>query len=463
MRYLLFGTGDCYNRYRVWFDRDEVVALLDNSPNKQGEIIDGIPVMSPAQGVTEEFDAVVILSFYVNSMKEQLIRLGVDEASIYHFYDIHRLKGTDYLLHPIRKYGETEDDNKGKRVLLLNQNLSVGGPALTLFDCARVLKKNGYHPVYGSMVDGPLKEKLLGEGIPVVIDENMLIGTMRDAKWIKNYDMVFCNAINFYYFLSSRDENIPCIWWLHDSKFFYEGVDKKIITSISNENLEVLSVGRVAKEALTLYAPQLNPHYFLYGTDDVAVRYKKRCMNRKIRFITLGFVEDRKGQDILAKAVLLLDQDIRELCEFYIVGKNTSAMAQELMKTMADISEIVYTGMVDDVHEYIVDSNVLICASREDPMPAACAESMMHSVPCIVTDAAGTAEFITNRENGLVFKSEDAVDLSEKISWCVRNSDKLESMGKNARKIYDDYFRMDSFEANLMRVITKSMNGDGIQ
>ena len=87
----------------------------------------------------------------------------------------------------------------------------------------------------------------------------------------------------------------------------------------------------------------------------------------------------------------------------------------------------------------------------------------MHSVPCIVTDAAGTAEFITHGENGLVFKSEDAADLSEKISWFVRNSDKLKSIGKNARKIYDDYFRMDSFEANLMRVITKSINGEGIQ
>lgn len=463
MRYLLFGTGDCYNRYKVWFNREEIVALLDNSLAKQGSTVDGIPIVAPEEGVKMEFDVVVILSFYVNAMKEQLIRLGVEVSCIYHFYDLHKLKNADYVMHPIRKFGETENCHDGKKILLLNQNLSVGGPALTLFDCARVLKKNGYHPVYGSMVDGPLKEKLLEEGIPVVIDENMLIGTMRDAKWIEDYDLVFCNAINFYYFLSSRDGNIPCIWWLHDSKFFYEGVDKKLIASISNENLEVLSVGKVAKEALILHAPQLNPHYFLYGTDDVADKYKKKRTKEKIRFITLGFVEDRKGQDILIEAVLRLNQDIRELCVFYIVGKNTSVMAQNLMEASTDIPEIVFTGMVDDVHEYIVDSDVLICSSREDPMPAACTEAMMHKVPCIVTDAAGTAEFITYGNNGLVFRSEDVEDLADKIMWCVRNKNNLEDMGEKARRVYDDHFRMDRFESNLMQLIKKSMNGEAMQ
>ena len=63
MKYLIFGTGDYYNRYKKWFDKDSVLALLDNSPQKQNTFIDGIEVLSPARGVQLPYDAVIILSF----------------------------------------------------------------------------------------------------------------------------------------------------------------------------------------------------------------------------------------------------------------------------------------------------------------------------------------------------------------------------------------------------------------
>ena len=35
MKILLFGTGDYYNRCKKWFENQEVLALLDNSEQKQ--------------------------------------------------------------------------------------------------------------------------------------------------------------------------------------------------------------------------------------------------------------------------------------------------------------------------------------------------------------------------------------------------------------------------------------------
>lgn len=34
MKFLLFGTGDYYERYKKWFDKEDVLALLDNSDRK---------------------------------------------------------------------------------------------------------------------------------------------------------------------------------------------------------------------------------------------------------------------------------------------------------------------------------------------------------------------------------------------------------------------------------------------
>ena len=69
--YVLFGTGDCYQRYRHWFRGRQVLAILDNDRKKQGTTLDGNPVIPPEEVTGLPFDAVVILSFYVTEMKKQ--------------------------------------------------------------------------------------------------------------------------------------------------------------------------------------------------------------------------------------------------------------------------------------------------------------------------------------------------------------------------------------------------------
>ena len=89
--YVLFGTGEYYQRFRHWFDDRKVLAILDNDRKKQGTMLDGRPVISPEEITGLSFDAVVILSFYVTEMKKQLLSLGIDETKIYHFYELHDL------------------------------------------------------------------------------------------------------------------------------------------------------------------------------------------------------------------------------------------------------------------------------------------------------------------------------------------------------------------------------------
>ncbi len=63
MKYLLFGTGDYYERYKKWFKPEDILALLDNSSVKHNTYIDGIQVLFPQEGISYVYDAIVILSF----------------------------------------------------------------------------------------------------------------------------------------------------------------------------------------------------------------------------------------------------------------------------------------------------------------------------------------------------------------------------------------------------------------
>lgn len=264
--YVLFGTGDYYQRFRHWFTDKTVLAILDNDRKKQGTMLDGHPVIPPEEAKGIPFDAVVILSFYVTEMKKQLISLGIAEDKIYHFFDLHELFGAEES----ENFGRTGSIGDAKSILLLSHDLSLGGPSLALFHAALALRKNGYDIMFASMLDGELREKLEEQFIPVMIDNRLQVSTMRELPWTARYDLVFCNTIHYHTFLSDRDEDIPVIWWLHDSAFYYEGIkpEKLVGIGISTRNLKCVSVGPVPRKAMNQYCPNIAIEDLIYGVSD---------------------------------------------------------------------------------------------------------------------------------------------------------------------------------------------------
>lgn len=458
MKFLLFGTGDYYKRYKKWFDNEDVLALLDNSKKKQNTIIDGIEVLLPEEGIKQPFDVIVILSFYVKEMKNQLVELGVSEEKIYHFFDLHKLIRPNKLRKDVIYFNESKriamSDGLTKKVLFLSNDMTLGGPAIALFYAAEVLMKHGYEVVYASMIDGPLREKILSHGIPVVVDENLQVGTMQDINWISRFSLIFCNTINFHVFLSKRDIKKKTIWWLHDSSFFYDGVDNAVLRKINRTDLNIYSVGPVPQNAIKSLITDISVGELLYGVADT-VNCTKRTRSDKVCFVTIGYIEEHKGQDILLQAIKVLPQSIREKALFYIVGQDSSIFAEKIKKEIELIPEIIMTGTLsrDGIDEILNCADVLICPSRQDSMPTVAAEAMMHSVPCILSDATGTSAYIKEEIDGFIFHSEDVSALSKKVEWCIENKDKLYSFGIKSRLIYEKYFSMKSFERNLLNVI----------
>ena len=407
---------------------------------------------------------IVILSFYVKYWRQKLISLGVAQNRIYHFYDLHQLFGADIVKRPIHYLGKAEEivgctKNAMPKVLLLSNDLALGGPSIALFHAADILKKRGYIIVFASMLDGPLKQQLIENDIPVIIDENLQISTMQETDWVRAFSLVICNTLNFHVFLSERDTQIPVIWWLHDAAFFYEGVNKNVIGKISLSNLTAVSAGPVPAEAVRKFLPDMACDELIYGVVDTENKVVSTDGKDVMRFVTIGFLEERKGQDILLQAIKMLPDRLRHSSKFYIVGHGETLFGEKIRSAGTGVNEIVFTGSVgrERIHELLSASDVLICPSRQDPMPTVAAEAMMHSVPCIVSDTTGTAAYIHNGEDGLVFPSEDVQALAERIEWCVGNRAELDSMGKKARKLYEKHFSMSAFEKRFMEVIQNAL------
>ncbi len=302
---------------------------------------------------------------------------------------------------------------------------------------------------------------LLDAQIPVVVDENLQIAGMDECEWTWNFSMLICNTINFHVFLSKRKADIPVIWWLHDSAFFYGGVDQEVLQRIDRTGMQVVSVGPVPERAMHEKLPDLPIGRLVYGVADVPQkRNKQMCGSMHVVFTTIGYIERRKGQDLLMQAIAQLDDTERESVVFYLVGQDVSEMAQCIRQQSLAMPEVKMTGTVDreTINEILEQTDVLICPSREDPMPTVCAEAMMHAVPCIVSDATGTAEYLHDGTDGLVFQSEDVAELVEKIRWCMRHRTMLDVMGARARTVYETYFSMQAFEKSLAEAIEGCRN-----
>ncbi len=84
-------------------------------------------------------------------------------------------------------------------------------------------------------------------------------------------------------------------------------------------------------------------------------------------------------------------------------------------------------------------------------------EAMQHRVMSIVSDVAGIADYLTDGQDALIFPSENAELLAEKIRWCLNNRTSVKKMGERSYKIYKQFFSMEVFEKNLLSVIQGSL------
>ena len=185
--------------------------------------------------------------------------------------------------------------------------------------------------------------------------------------------------------------------------------------------------------------------------------------SKKMTFITIGYIEWRKGQDLLVDAVLQIPEEFSNNVEFILVGQNTSLMAKELADRISNIGNIKMLGTVsrEEVHRLLEDSDVMLCPSREDPMPTVCAEAMMHHIPCLVSDSIGTSAYIRDGYDGLIFKNESVEELKGKIVWCIQHQDELSKMGDRAYRIYEKIFSENAFEHNLLMHVEEMIGKAG--
>lgn len=199
---------------------------------------------------------------------------------------------------------------------------------------------------------------------------------------------------------------------------------------------------------------RLSIENMLYCISDSLAGQKSKGNGFRVGII--GLIYPRKAQDIFVEAVKKIPAQKKANVSFEIVGKYLEPVIA-LDEVLESNPEIKYIGEMSqrELGNYFAGLDLLVCPSRDDPMPVVVTQAMQYGIPCIVSDQVGQSEYIIDGKNGFIFPSENVEELKEKLIYCIDNRTLLHGIGAESRKIYESYFSENTMKDSLRKLVNK--------
>lgn len=455
MKVLVFGTGNTYRRFRHFFEHMEIAGFVDNNPAIWGTRIEGTIVIPPEKVPETEFDFIFLVSIYYESMRKQLVDMGIPAWKIMdkdHRGFLAHISQTEHYLFPQKK----THGKHGKRILMFSHVLNLSGAPVVLCRLASFLKKRGFEVTMvaeknSALNHGPLLYMLLQEQISVIMvtDYHTL-----DVEYLAlGYDLYWVNTVllgNIVKQLLNMGK--PIFWWLHETENIYNTYKENLVFPSGN-NLYVLSGGWMAAESFEKYSGHKTFCNLMYGIPDLTDVRDCTAADERIKIGLVAEYSKRKGQDILFQVIRRNEHLWKNIAEFYFVG----VFPEDKKLEYENISMVHVLGEMSpkELTEFYGKIDVLAAPSLYDPMPVVVTEAMQHKKACLVTDMVGQSRYICHKQNGMVCCAGDEKELEENLWWILANKDQLKNMGNRCFEIYQEYFSMESFENNVEKLLRK--------
>lgn len=453
MKFIVFGTGLYYQNLKKYIKNEDIVCFVDNATDKQGSMLDGKKILAPQQVDFSKCDYVLVLIMRNTAVIEQLCSFGVEKSRIKSFYDLGEFLNID--IDVCRNRGsialsEWAADSFLRNVLIVAHELTRNGVAVVLMHVAILLKRMGYHVLMTSLIGGGLEEELLDNGIDYIPNINICYrsGNFRDA--VSQMEFVLLGTIGLSDVGSSlKSLGVPIMWWMHESN----DENFRDFPLPVGDNIHYYAGGQRVIEYFNKYYPNRKIEKLLYFLPPEP-RYKKQH-SKHLVVAVIGAINFRKAQDIFIEAIEMLPINKKVNIRFDLVGTIDESCIN-IDEVLQRNPQLHYLGEMkqEELKKYISTIDLLVCPSRDDPMPVVVTQAMQHGVPCVVSDQVGQMEYIKNAENGYIFHSGHAEQLSHILEHCISCPEELREVGERSRQIYEDYFSEKAMRDNLSNIIS---------
>lgn len=225
-----------------------------------------------------------------------------------------------------------------------------------------------------------------------------------------------------------------------------------------NRYSKIITVSDQVKTAASTNWPSADIQRIYLGIepitgDRVAARQALRIEDRKTIILTIANFNHIKGLDIAVDAMVQLKQaNPEETIELWIVGqpdKDTDELT-ECAEERSVLDSINMVGIRNDVPTFICATDIYIQPSRSEGLPIAIMEAMSHGLPIVASNVGGMPEAVKHNSEGLLVQPESSCELVDALMSLVRDKQKCNQLGENARLKQQKLF---SIERNVQQLI----------
>jgi glycosyltransferase involved in cell wall biosynthesis len=175
---------------------------------------------------------------------------------------------------------------------------------------------------------------------------------------------------------------------------------------------------------------------------------------RPVTFLQIGrLIRDKGVREFVQAAGLVRAQ--RPDARFQILGRldtNPTAIRASEVESWGN-GAVDYLGETHDVRPYLAAAHVCVLASYGEGTPRSVLEAMAMARPILTTDVPGCRQTIEQGRNGFMVPVRDAAALAEAMLEMLAHPERLESMGRESRRLAEERFDVHS----VNRVILEAM------
>ncbi len=154
----------------------------------------------------------------------------------------------------------------------------------------------------------------------------------------------------------------------------------------------------------------------------------------------IGRLADMKQPLVFIKAAGLVLEKRKDV-KFLVLGNGPLKIpAEQLAKELGIEKNIIFTGRISNVFEYLTASDVFATVSHiENAFSVSLIEALLSGVPCIVSRAGTTEKFFTDKKNCLLVKPKSPEELAQAVLSLLNNKKMAKEIATNgtdlARKL----------------------------
>jgi glycogen synthase len=179
----------------------------------------------------------------------------------------------------------------------------------------------------------------------------------------------------------------------------------------------------------------------------------------RLRITYASLVMPYKGADVLMEALSLLHADGIEFSATFAGGTLIPEFVQALQEFVESEglqNQIQFTGVLSrqELKQLYQTQNVLVLPSRfQEPFSISLVEAMVAGLTIVASNTGGSPEAVEHGQSGLIFESENPLDLADTLCSLPMYPDKWEAMTQQGQQRALSKFSLNSTVEQLETIL----------